>query len=53
VSITGQTAANGLVLLYGAGQVWPHVLGDFRLAVPAAVFTKYLAPQWKDVFTAG
>jgi hypothetical protein len=49
----GQTAANGIVLLYGAGQVWPHVLGDFRLAVPAAVFTKYLAPQWKDVFTAG
>ena len=49
----GQTAANGIVLLYGAGQAWPHVLGDFRLAVPAAVFTKYLAPQWKDVFTAG
>jgi Deacetylase PdaC len=49
----GQTAANGIVLLYGAGQVWPHVLGDFRLAVPAAVFTKYLAPQWKNVFTAG
>jgi len=49
----GQTAANGIVLLYGAGQVWPHVLGDFRLAVPAAVFTKYLAPPWKDVFTAG
>jgi hypothetical protein len=49
----GQTTANGIVLLYGAGQVWPHVLGDFRLVVPAAVFTKYLAPQWKDVFTAG
>ena len=49
----GQTAANGIVLLYGAGQIWPHVLGDFRLAVPAAVFTKYLAPQWKNVFTAG
>ncbi len=49
----GQTAANGIVLLYGAGQVWPHVLGDFRLAVPASVFTKYLAPQWKDAFTAG
>jgi hypothetical protein len=49
----GQTAANGIVLLYGAGQIWPHVLGDFRLAAPAAVFTKYLAPQWKDVFTAG
>ena len=49
----GQTAPNGIVLLYGAGQVWPHVLGDFRLAVPAAVFTKYLAPPWKDVFAAG
>ena len=49
----GQTAANGIVLLYGAGQIWPHVLGDFRLAVPAAVFTKYLAPQWKSVFSAG
>src|SRR5262249_18011267 len=34
----GQAAANGIVLLYGAGQAWPHVLGDFRLAVPAAVF---------------
>ncbi|KJC51161.1 hypothetical protein UP09_03785 [Bradyrhizobium sp. LTSP885] len=49
----GQTAANGIVLLYGAGQIWPHVLGDFRLAVPVAVFAKYLTPQWKDVFTAG
>ncbi|KJC59034.1 hypothetical protein UP10_20740 [Bradyrhizobium sp. LTSPM299] len=49
----GQTAANGILLLYGAGQIWPHVLGDFRLAVPAAVFTKYLTPQWKGVFNAG
>lgn len=49
----GQTAANGIVLLYGAGQAWPHVLGDFRLAVPVAVFAKYLRPQWKDVFIAG
>jgi Deacetylase PdaC len=49
----GQTAANGIVLLYGAGQAWPHVLGDFRLAVPAAVFAKYLRPQWKEVFAAG
>ena len=48
----GQTAANGIVLLYGAGQVWPHVLGDFRLAVPAAVFAKYLASPWKAVFGA-
>jgi peptidoglycan-N-acetylmuramic acid deacetylase PdaC-like protein len=49
----GQTAANGIVLLYGAGQAWPHVLGDFRLAIPVAVFAKYLRPQWKDVFIAG
>ena len=49
----GQTRANGIVLLYGAGEVWPRVLGDFRLAVPAAVFSKYLAPQWKLVFVPG
>ena len=49
----GQSSANGIVLLYGAGQVWPHVLGDFRLSVPASVFVKYLAPQWKAVFAAG
>jgi hypothetical protein len=48
----GQTTANGIVLLYGAGQAWPHVLGDFRLAVPASVFAKYLAPPWKAVFEA-
>jgi hypothetical protein len=28
-----QITAIGIVLLYGAGQAWPHVLGDFRLAV--------------------
>jgi hypothetical protein len=49
----GQTTANGIVLLFGAGQAWPHVLGDFRLAVPAGVFAKFLAPQWKAVFGAG
>ena len=48
----GSSAANGIVLLYGAGQVWPHVLGDFRLAVPANVFGKYLKPQWKALFNA-
>jgi len=47
----GQTSANGIVLLYGAGQVWPHVLGEFRLSVPVTVFAKYLAPASKDVFT--
>jgi hypothetical protein len=49
----GEANANGIVLLYGAGQVWPHVLGDFRLAVPTGVFAKYLKPQWLAVFTAG
>lgn len=46
----GETKANGIVILYGAGQVWPHVLGDFRLAVPARVFASYLAPEWAGVF---
>ena len=46
----GETVANGIVLLYGAGQAWPHVLGDFRVAVPAAVFAKFLAPQWQNLF---
>jgi hypothetical protein len=49
----GQHQANGIVLLYGAGQVWPHVLGEFRLSVPAAVFAKYLKPQWQAVFAPG
>jgi hypothetical protein len=49
----GQTSANGIVLLYGAGQAWPHVLGDFRLGVPVAVFAKYLRPKWKEVFAVG
>jgi hypothetical protein len=49
----GEATANGIVLLYGSGQVWPHVLGDFRLAVPAGVFAKYLKPQWKAVFNGG
>lgn len=49
----GETTANGIVLLYGSGQVWPNVLGDFRLAVPVSAFAKYLKPQWKAVFNAG
>jgi hypothetical protein len=47
---SGHRTANGIVLLYGAGQVWPHVLGDFRLPVSAIVFAKFLAPQWKGLF---
>ena len=47
----GSAAANGILLLYGAGQVWPHVLGDFRLGVPASAFAPYLAERWKAVFS--
>jgi hypothetical protein len=47
----GQTTANGIVLLYGTGQVWPNVLGDFRLSVPVSVFAAYLAPKWKVIFS--
>lgn len=46
----GQTRANGIVLLYGAGQVWPHVLGEFRVPVPARVFYRYLSPRWRNEF---
>lgn len=46
----GQAHANGIVLLYGAGEVWAHAIGDFRVPVSATVFAKYLAPQWKPVF---
>jgi hypothetical protein len=48
----GQAQANGIVLLYGAGQVWPHVLGDFRVPVSARVFSRYLSAKWKPVFTS-
>ena len=46
----GQTKANGIVLLYGAGEVWAHVLGDVKLSVPVSVFSKYLTPRWKAEF---
>lgn len=46
----GETKANGIVLLWGAGAPWPNVMGDIRLSVPAAVFRKYLAPQWATEF---
>jgi hypothetical protein len=46
----GQTHASGIVLLYGAGQVWPHVLGDFRVPVPAAIFSRYLYARWQPTF---
>jgi hypothetical protein len=46
----GQTRANGIVLLYGAGQVWPHMLGEFRVRVSAEIFSRYLSARWKPVF---
>jgi len=46
----GQSNANGIVLLYGAGEVWPHAAGDFRLSVPVSVFGKFLSSEWKPVF---
>jgi hypothetical protein len=46
----GETKANGIVLLYGAGEAWAHVMGDFRLGVPVNVFRKYLAPEWAAEF---
>ncbi|MBL6940424.1 MAG: hypothetical protein ISS15_18765 [Alphaproteobacteria bacterium] len=46
----GVTKANGIVLLYGAGEAWPHVIGDVKLAVPVSVFRKYLTPRWAAEF---
>ena len=46
----GETRANGIVLLWGAGGPWPNVMGDIKLSIPVAVFRKYLAPQWAAEF---
>lgn len=46
----GETKPNGIVLLYGAGEVWPHVLGDIRLSIPVNVFRADLTPEWKARF---
>ena len=46
----GDAKANGIVLLYGPGETWPHVLGDFRLSIPVAVFRDYLTPAWRAEF---
>lgn len=50
--VKGEARANGIVLLYGAGQVWPHVLGDFRVPVPAAAFSRYLSAKWQPIFAS-
>jgi hypothetical protein len=46
----GETRANGIVLLWGAGAPWPNVMGDIKLSVPVVVFRSYLAPQWAAEF---
>jgi hypothetical protein len=46
----GDSKANGVVLLYGPGETWPHVLGDFRLSIPVAVFREDLTPAWRAEF---
>jgi hypothetical protein len=46
----GVAKANGIVLLYGAGEDWAHVMGDVKLAVPVGVFRKYLTPRWAAEF---
>lgn len=46
----GETKANGIVLLYGAGEIWPHAAGDFRLVIPESVFRAYLTPRWRAEF---
>jgi hypothetical protein len=46
----GDSKANGIVLLYGAGEAWAHVMGEFRLAISVQVFRKYLAPEWAGEF---
>lgn len=49
----GETKASGLLLLYGAGEVWPHVVGQFLIPVPAHAFARDLAPEWKATFKGG
>jgi hypothetical protein len=46
----GETKANGIVLLWGAGAPWPNVIGDIKLSIPVTVFRKYLAPRWAAEF---
>lgn len=46
----GKNTLNGIELLYGAGEVWPHVMGEFRISVPLVVFEQYLKPNWKSMF---
>jgi hypothetical protein len=47
---SGESKANGIVLLYGAGAAWPHVIGDVKLSIPVLVFRQYLTPQWASQF---
>jgi len=46
----GESKANGIVLLWGAGEPWPNVMGDIKLSIPAAIFRQCLAPEWAAEF---
>ena len=46
----GVAKANGIVLLYGAGEAWAHVIGDIKLPIPTSVFHNYLTPRWAAEF---
>ncbi len=46
----GDAKANGILLLYGAGEVWPHAIGNFLIPVPSRIFARDLAPEWKGRF---
>lgn len=45
-----QSKVNGIVLLYGAGEIWAHALGEFRIPVALPVFNQYLKPKWRAIF---
>ncbi|MBX9586064.1 MAG: DUF3298 and DUF4163 domain-containing protein [Gammaproteobacteria bacterium] len=44
----GHATINGIELLYGTGEIWPYVLGEFRIPVPLAVFSQYLASPHRE-----
>ncbi len=49
----GAAKANGIMLLYGTGEIWPYVLGEFRIPVSQATFYQYLKPEWRSIFSRG
>ncbi|MBV9976695.1 MAG: DUF4163 domain-containing protein [Hyphomicrobiales bacterium] len=46
----GETKANGIVLLYGAGSLWAFALGNVKLPIPVSVFRKHLTADWAGQF---